>query len=72
MGMRILLLLAIGWVMGLTATLLESPKFWTGETGDMYGISPPHRIPSGIVTQHASNEHMQYAFGLERLIKWIV
>lgn len=39
MGMRILLLLAIGWVMGLTAALFEIPKFWTGELGDMHPVS---------------------------------
>jgi predicted tellurium resistance membrane protein TerC len=39
MFMRILLLLAIGWVMGLTAELFGIPKFWTGEAGDVHGIS---------------------------------
>jgi len=39
MIMRILLLLAIGWVMGLTKPLFSIPMFWTGEAGDVHGIS---------------------------------
>lgn len=39
MFMRILLLLAIGWVMGLTAELFGIPMFWTGEAGDVHPIS---------------------------------
>ncbi len=39
MIMRILLLLAIGWVMGLTRPLFHIPMFWTGEVGDLHGIS---------------------------------
>jgi predicted tellurium resistance membrane protein TerC len=37
--MRILLLLVIGWVMGLTAPLLSIPQFWTPEPADVFGIS---------------------------------
>jgi predicted tellurium resistance membrane protein TerC len=39
MFMRIGLLLAIGWIMGLTANLFYIPTFWTGEVGDYHGIS---------------------------------
>jgi len=39
MGMRILLLLAIGWIMGLTTDLFAIPAFWTGTDGDAHGIS---------------------------------
>jgi predicted tellurium resistance membrane protein TerC len=39
MGIRILLLLAVGWIMGLTEPLFSLPKFWTGEMGDLHGIS---------------------------------
>lgn len=39
MVMRILLLLAIGWVMGLTDELFAVAKFWTGEAGDVHPIS---------------------------------
>jgi predicted tellurium resistance membrane protein TerC len=36
---RILLLLGIGWVMGLTAPLVELPRFWTSDPSDIHGIS---------------------------------
>src|SRR5204863_7859624 len=39
MVMRIALLLAIGWIMGLTANLFYIPAFWTGEAADYHGIS---------------------------------
>lgn len=39
MLMRIALLLAIGWVMGLTEPLFEFSKFWTGQAGDLHGAS---------------------------------
>ena len=39
MVMRIMLLLAIGWVMGLTATLFEVPKFWTGALSELHAVS---------------------------------
>jgi predicted tellurium resistance membrane protein TerC len=39
MLMRILLLLALGWVVGLTADLFAIPRFWTSEAGDEYGVS---------------------------------
>jgi predicted tellurium resistance membrane protein TerC len=39
MGMRILLLLAIGWIMGLTKPLFEIPAFWTGADGDGHAVS---------------------------------
>lgn len=39
MGIRIVLLLAIGWIMGLTEPLFSLPKFWTGESGDLHGVS---------------------------------
>lgn len=39
MLMRILLLLAIGWVMGLTAPLFSLPAFWTSAPSDLHGIS---------------------------------
>jgi predicted tellurium resistance membrane protein TerC len=39
MLMRILLLVAIGWVMGLTQELFAVPRFWTGELGDWHGVS---------------------------------
>lgn len=39
MIMRILLLLAIGWVMGLTKPLFSIPMFWTSAVGDLHGIS---------------------------------
>ena len=39
MIMRILLLLAIGWVMGLTAELFSIPRFWTGESADQHAVS---------------------------------
>jgi len=39
MGIRILLLLAVGWIMGLTEPLFSVPKFWTGESADAHGVS---------------------------------
>jgi len=39
MLMRILLLLAIGWVMGLTQDLFSLPRFWTTDPSDRYGIT---------------------------------
>jgi predicted tellurium resistance membrane protein TerC len=39
MIMRILLLLAIGWVMGLTAELFGIPAFWTSAEGDHFGVT---------------------------------
>jgi predicted tellurium resistance membrane protein TerC len=36
---RILLLLGIGWVMGLTAPLFELPRFWTSAAADVHGVS---------------------------------
>jgi len=36
---RVLLLLAVGWVMGLTATLFEFPRFWTSDSADAHGVS---------------------------------
>lgn len=39
MGMRILLLLAIGWIMGLKSDLVTIPAFWTGVEGDSHGVS---------------------------------
>jgi predicted tellurium resistance membrane protein TerC len=39
MLMRILLLLAIGWVMGLTAELFGVPAFWTSADGDHFGVT---------------------------------
>jgi len=39
MLMRIALLLAIGWVMGLTSELLALPKFWTSDAADLHSIS---------------------------------
>ncbi len=37
--MRILLLLAIGWVMGLTAALFSVPAFWKGDLSQMHAVS---------------------------------
>jgi predicted tellurium resistance membrane protein TerC len=37
--MRILLLLAIGWLMGLTAELFSLPRFWTVDAADRLGLS---------------------------------
>ena len=39
MGIRILLLLSISWIMGLTRPLFSIPAFWTGASGDAFGIS---------------------------------
>ena len=39
MLMRIMLLLAIGWVMGLTQVLFSIPRFWTGELGVPHDFS---------------------------------
>ncbi|HEX8913176.1 MAG TPA: TerC family protein [Humisphaera sp.] len=39
MGMRILLLLAIGWIMGLVADLFYIPKFWTSVEPRWHGVS---------------------------------
>ena len=39
MLMRILLLLAIGWVMGLTAPLFAVPEFWKGSLDAMHNVS---------------------------------
>ena len=36
---RILLLLAIGWVMGLTAELFSFAQFWTAESGDRHAVT---------------------------------
>jgi predicted tellurium resistance membrane protein TerC len=37
--MRILLLLAIGWVMGLTAPLFGIPAFWTGDLSQTHNVN---------------------------------
>src|SRR5690606_12353351 len=39
MGIRILLLLSIAWIMGLTQPLFGIPAFWTSEAGDRFDIS---------------------------------
>lgn len=39
MLMRIGLLLAISWVMGLTSELFTTPSFWTSEPGDVHAVS---------------------------------
>jgi predicted tellurium resistance membrane protein TerC len=39
MGMRVLLLLSISWIMGLTRPLFSIPAFWTSLGGDSMGIS---------------------------------
>jgi predicted tellurium resistance membrane protein TerC len=39
MAMRILLLFAIGWVMGLTAELFALPRFWTSAAADQHAVS---------------------------------
>jgi predicted tellurium resistance membrane protein TerC len=39
MGIRILLLLAISWIMGLTKDLFYVPRFWTGAAGDYHGVN---------------------------------
>jgi predicted tellurium resistance membrane protein TerC len=39
MGIRILLLLTISWIMGLTRPLFDVPKFWTSLAGDTHGVS---------------------------------
>jgi len=39
MIMRILLLLSISWIMGLTNALFNVPKFWTSEAGDVHGVT---------------------------------
>jgi predicted tellurium resistance membrane protein TerC len=39
MLMRILLLLAIGWVMRLTEELFAVPRFWTSDPGDQHAVS---------------------------------
>jgi len=39
MGIRILLLLAISWIMGLTKDLFWIPAFWTSAAGDYHGVN---------------------------------
>ena len=39
MGIRILLLLSISWIMGLTKPLFSIPAFWTSLGADSFGIS---------------------------------
>jgi predicted tellurium resistance membrane protein TerC len=39
MGIRILLLLSISWIMGLTRPLFSIPAFWTSLGADSFGIS---------------------------------
>ncbi len=39
MGMRVLLLLSISWIMGLTRPLFGVPAFWTGSPSDTFGVS---------------------------------
>ncbi|HQY87477.1 MAG TPA: TerC family protein [Tepidisphaeraceae bacterium] len=39
MGIRILLLLLIGWIMSLTKTLISFDQFWTAMRGDEFGIT---------------------------------
>lgn len=39
MGIRILLLLMIGWIMGLTSTLFSFDQFWTAVRGDEFGLT---------------------------------
>ncbi len=38
-GMRVLLLLAIGWVMGLTAEVFSVPSVWTADPADRHGVT---------------------------------
>jgi predicted tellurium resistance membrane protein TerC len=37
--MRVVLLMAISWVMGLTRTLFSFPAVWTGKAGDLHGVT---------------------------------
>ena len=39
MGIRILLLLSISWIMGLTKPLFSIPAFWTSLGNDAFGVS---------------------------------
>ena len=39
MGIRILLLLSISWIMGLTKPLFSIPAFWTSLGSDAFGVS---------------------------------
>lgn len=39
MGIRILLLLSIGWIMGLTNTLFSIPEFWTKDATDLFDVT---------------------------------
>ena len=39
MGIRILLLLSISWIMGLTRPLFSIPAFWTSLGSDSFGVS---------------------------------
>ena len=39
MGMRILLLLGISWIMGLTRDLFHISAFWTRQPGDYHGVN---------------------------------
>ena len=39
MGVRVLLLLAISWLVGLTAPLFGVPAFWTGVEGDRFDVT---------------------------------
>ena len=39
MGIRVLLLLSISWIMGLTRPLFSIPAFWTDADGDVFGVS---------------------------------
>src|SRR6185503_9702016 len=39
MGIRILLLLSIAWIMGLTRPLIQIPQFWTGDMDEKFAIS---------------------------------
>ncbi len=47
MGMRIALLLAIGWVMGLTKDLFTIPEFWVADYWSAVGDAIPHHGVTG-------------------------
>src|SRR5262245_1768840 len=36
---RILMLLTLGWIMGLTAPFIEIPRFWAPSVGGTFGLS---------------------------------
>ena len=61
MFMRIALLLAIGWVMGLTQGLFGLDAFWTGVAGDRFELYS--QVGAGNIVGHSQPVHKGHGKG---------